>query len=129
MNLEELKQTFDMLEDGEEKYAYVIELGKQLPPYPSNKKNDEHRIYGCSSNVWFDFKNENGKYYFDFDSNALIVKGLLFIIKLIFDGKTPDEMGKINAMDFFEKIGLKSSLSNQRQVGLSSIITKIEGLK
>ncbi len=129
MNIEELKQTFNMLEETEEKYAYVIELGKQLPLYPQDKKNDEHRIYGCSSSVWFDFKNENGKYYFDFDSDALIVKGLLFIIKLIFDGKTPDEIRKIHAMDFFDEIGLKSSLSNQRQVGLLSIITKIEGLK
>ncbi len=129
MNIEELKQTFDLLEDGEEKYSCVIELGKQLLPYPQDKKDDEHKIYGCSSNVWFNVKQDGEKYYFNFESDALIVKGLLFIIKLLFDGKSGEEIRKINAMDFFDELGLKSTLSNQRQVGLSSIISKIEGLK
>lgn len=126
MNIEEIKQNFDLMEDGEEKFAYVIELGKQLSPYPQNKKTEEHKIYGCSSTVWFNKNEIDNKYYFDFESDALIVKGLLFIIKTIFDGKTKEEIKTINANKIFEKIGLKSILSNQRQVGLSSIISKIE---
>lgn len=129
MNIQELEQTFNMFEDNDEKYSYIIELGKQLSPYPKDKKDDNHRIYGCSSSVWFDVKNIDGKYYFDFESDALIVKGLLFIIKTIFDGKNAENIRQTNAMEFFDKIGLKSILSNQRQVGLSSIISKIEELK
>ena len=129
MNIEELKQTFNMLEDSDEKYSFVIELGKQLLPYPLDKKDKEHRIYGCSSSVWFNVKTKDGKYYFDFESDALIVKGLLYIIKSIFNGKNSEEIKQINAMEFFENIGLKSILSNQRQVGLLSIISKIEELK
>lgn len=129
MNIEELKQTFGMLEDSDEKYAFVIDLGKQLLPYPENKKDDEHKIYGCSSNVWFNINEDKGKYYFDFESDALIVKGLLFIIKSLFDGKNAREIKEIDAMTFFEEIGLKSILSNQRQVGLSSIIKRIESIE
>ncbi len=129
MNIEELKQTFDMLEDSDEKYAFVIDLGKQLLPYPEDKKDDEHKIYGCSSNVWFNINEDGGKYCFDFESDALIVKGLLFIIKALFDGKNAEEIKQIDAMAFFDEIGLKSILSNQRQVGLSSIIKRIESIE
>ena len=129
MSLEEIKNTFEILDDSEEKLSFVIDLGKQLSPYPEDKKDDEHKIYGCSSNVWFNPKSEDGKYYFDFESDALIVIGLLFIIKQIFDGKTLAQIKQINAMDFFDKVGLKPLLSNQRQSGLLSIIEKIECMK
>lgn len=129
MNIEELKQTFDMIEESDEKFAFVIELGKQLSPYPQDKKDDEHKIYGCSSNVWFNVTKNDNKYYFDFESDALIVKGLLFIIKTIFDGHNVNEIKTIDAMQFFENIGLKSTLSNQRQVGLLSIISKISSIE
>ncbi|MBR4316172.1 MAG: SufE family protein [Alphaproteobacteria bacterium] len=102
MNIEELKQTFDMIEESDEKFAFVIELGKQLSPYPQDKKDDEHKIYGCSSNVWFNVTKNDNKYYFDFESDALIVKGLLFIIKTIFDGHNVNEIKTIDAMQFFE---------------------------
>ncbi|MBR1544752.1 MAG: SufE family protein [Alphaproteobacteria bacterium] len=128
MNIEEIKQNFDLMEDAEEKFSFVIELGKQLPPYPKDKKDEEHKIYGCSSTVWFNKTEVENKYYFYFESDALIVKGLLFIIKAIFDGKSKEEIKNINAMEIFENLGLKSILSNQRQVGLSSIIAKIEEL-
>ena len=129
MNIEELKQTFDMIEESDEKFAFVIELGKQLSPYPQDKKDDEHKIYGCSSNVWFNVTKNDNKYYFDFESDALIVKGLLFIIKTIFDGHNVNEIKTIDAMQFFEDIGLKFTLSNQRQVGLLSIISKISSIE
>ncbi len=128
MTQDELKNIFNMIEDDDEKFSFIIDLGKQLPPYPQDKKNEAYAIYGCSSNVWFNLTKENDKYYFDFESDALIVKGLLYIIKSLFDGKKLEEIKKVDAMKFFDEIGLKSILSNQRQVGLSSIISRIQNL-
>ena len=107
MTPEELKNTFNMIDDDDEKFSYIIELGKNLPCYPNEKKNEEHKIYGCSSNVWFNSNKDNDKYYFDFESDALIVKGLLYIIKILFDGKTLQEIKSFDVMKFFDDIGLK----------------------
>ena len=128
MTTEELKENFAMLGEDDEKFSYIIELGKQLPPYPDDKRDDTHKIYGCSSNVWFDVDNSSGKYSFLFDSDALIVRGLLYIIGVIFNGKSLPEIKSIDATKFFDELGLKSILSNQRQVGLLSIIKKIQDL-
>lgn len=128
MTTEELKENFAMLGEDDEKFSYIIELGKQLSPYPDDKRNDAHKIYGCSSNVWFDVDKASGKYSFLFDSDALIVRGLLYIIGVIFNGKSLSEIKSIDATKFFDELGLKSILSNQRQVGLLSIIKKIQYL-
>ena len=129
MTIEELKQNFEMLEDGEDKFAYLIELGKTLSPFPEVLKNDEHRIYGCSSNVWFDYKKNGDKYEFVFESDALIVKGLLYVVGVIFNSKTIKEISDIDAIKIFDDIGLSGTLSNQRQVGLLSVIKKIKEIK
>lgn len=128
MTTEELKENFAMLGEDDEKFSYIIELGKQLSPYPDDKRDDSHKIYGCSSNVWFDVDKASGKYSFLFDSDALIVRGLLYIIGVIFNGKSLSEIKSIDATKFFDELGLKSILSNQRQVGLLSIIKKIQDL-
>ncbi len=129
MTIEELKQNFEMLEDGEDKFAYLIELGKNLPLFPETLKDDNHKIYGCSSNVWFDYKKNNDKYEFLFESDALIVKGLLFVVSVIFNSKTIKEIQNIDAMQIFDDIGLSGTLSNQRQVGILSVIEKIKKIK
>ncbi len=128
MIIEELEQNFKMLEDGEDKFSYLIELGKLLPSFPNELKTEENKIYGCSSNVWFNYVNKNGKYEFLFESDALIVKGLLFVLYIIFNSKQLSEIKQIDVMNIFENIGLKSILSNQRQVGLMSVIEKIKSI-
>ena len=128
MTTEELKENFAMLGEDDEKFSYIIELGKQLHPYPNDKRDDAHKIYGCSSNVWFDVDKASGKYSFLFVCDALIVRGLLYIIGVIFNGKSLSEIKSIDATKFFDELGLKSILSNQRQVGLLSIIKKIQDL-
>ncbi len=128
MKIEELKQNFEMLEDTDEKLSYVIELGKTLPSFPVEKKDEEHSIKGCSASVWFDIVKNDNKYNFLFDSDAIIVKGLLFIISVIFNGKTSDEIKTIDAENLIEEIGLKQLLSNQRQVGVKSVIKRLQDL-
>ena len=128
MNSTELQKNFEMFEDDDDKIAYLLELGKNLPLYPTDKKTSEYKIYGCSSNVWIYTEKINDKYQFYFDSDALIVKGLLFIIYTLVNGKTLSEIRSLSLGKLFEEIGLKSLLSNQRQVGLSAIISQIENL-
>ncbi len=128
MTIDELINNFNVLDDWEEKYTYLIDLGKQLAPFDEKDKTDENRIYGCSSSVWWKYKIENGKYYFNFDSDALIVKGLLLIISVIFNGSEKTQLKNIDVFKIFDKLGLSSHLSNQRQVGISSVIQKIQNL-
>lgn len=129
MTVDDLINNFDMMDEWEDKYTYLIELGRELPPFEAKNKTDECRIYGCSSSVWWNYKtDENGRYNFAFDSDALIVKGLLYILTVIFNGKTAPEIKNINVMEIFDKMGLSSHLSAQRQVGISSVISKIQSV-
>ena len=129
MTVEDLISNFNMMDEWEDKYSYLIELGRELPPFEAKNKTDECRIYGCSSSVWWNYKvDENGKYRFAFDSDALIVKGLLYILTVIFNGKTSSELKSINVMEIFDKMGLSSHLSAQRQVGITSVISKIQSI-
>ncbi|MGN0929052.1 MAG: SufE family protein [Alphaproteobacteria bacterium] len=129
MTVEDLISNFNMMEEWEDKYSYLIELGRELAPFEAKHKTDECRIYGCSSSVWWNYKvDDNGKYRFAFDSDALIVKGLLYILTVIFNEKTISEIKAINAMEIFDKMGLSSHLSAQRQVGITSVISKIQSI-
>ena len=130
MSLSEIQETLDFCTSDEERFSYIIELGKQLSPYPENKKDEEHKIYGCSSSIWFTYNMDDAnKCHFLFFSDALIVRGLLAIVTAIFDEKSPDEIRDTDTDYIFKNLGLNSTLSNQRQVGLSSVIKRIKELK
>ena len=130
ISLSEIQETLDFCTSDEERFSYIIELGKQLSPYPENKKDEEHKIYGCSSSIWFTYNMDDAnKCHFLFFSDALIVRGLLAIVTAIFDEKSPDEIRNTDTDYIFKNLGLNSTLSNQRQVGLSSVIKRIKELK
>ena len=128
MSLEESKQeiieTFSMYDEWLDKYEYLIELGKNLGPYPEEKKTDEHLIKGCQSRVWLDAEIRDGKLYFSADSDAIITKGIISLLISVYSGRSPEE---INADDFsfVETIGLKDNLSPTRANGLVSMISTI----
>ena len=87
ITLSEIQENLSFCETPEERFAYIIDLGKQLSPYPEDKKDEEHKIYGCSSTIWFTHDmDKDGHCHFHFSSDALIVRGLLFIVATIFDG-------------------------------------------
>ncbi len=121
----EIVDEFSMFDEWLDKYEYIIELGKNLNNYPENEKTDEKLIKGCQSRVWLDHKVEDGRIYFNADSDAIITKGIISLLINLYSGRTPNE---ILSSDFsvVDKIGLKENLSPTRANGLVSMIAKIK---
>lgn len=117
-------EEFSMYEEWLDKYEYLIELGKSLKDYPEAAKTDDKLIKGCQSRVWLDYRVDEGRIYFNADSDAIITKGIISLLIGIYSGRTPQE---ILSSDFsvVEKIGLKENLSPTRANGLVSMIAKI----
>ena len=121
-NLQEnLIEDFSFFEDWTQKYEYMIELSKTLDKMDDSLKNDENLIKGCQSKVWLNAELSNGKIKFQADSEAIITKGIIAILLMVFNNKTPDEIIKSD-VSFIEKIGLKEHLSPNRANGLYSMI-------
>ena len=120
----EIISEFSMFDDWLDKYEYIIDLGKSLDSFPESSKTDEKLIKGCQSRVWLDWKTEDGKLYFQADSDASITRGIISLLIRIYAGRTP---GEILSSDFsvVEKIGLKQNLSPTRANGLLSMIDTI----
>ena len=115
---------FSMYDEWLDKYEYLIELGKNLGEYPQSAKTDDKLIKGCQSRVWLDYYIQDGKVFFQADSDAIITKGIISLLISIYSGRTPSE---IASSDFsvVEKIGLKENLSPTRANGLVSMFAKI----
>lgn len=120
----EVVDEFSMFDEWLDKYEYLIELGKSLKDYPETAKTDDRLIKGCQSRVWLDYKVEDGKIYFNADSDAIITKGIISLLIRIYSGRNPEE---ILSSDFsvVDRIGLKENLSPTRANGLVSMIGKI----
>ena len=125
-NLQEnLIEDFSFFEDWTQKYEYMIELSKTLDKMDESLKNDENLIKGCQSKVWLNADFKDGKINFIADSEAIITKGIIAILLMVFNNKTPDEIIKSD-VSFIEKIGLKEHLSPNRANGLYSMIKQIK---
>ena len=129
--LEEAKKAviedFSMYDEWLDKYEYLIELGKNLEPYPEENKTDDKLIKGCQSRVWLDSKFEDGKGFFKADSDAIITKGIISLLISVYSGRTPEEIAG-DDFGFIGEIGLKENLSPTRANGLVSMIEKIKDL-
>ena len=121
----EVIDEFSMFDEWLDKYEYLIELGKSLKDYPEADKTDDFLIKGCQSRVWLNDKVENGRIYFNADSDAIITKGIISLLIKIYSGRTPEE---ILSSDFsvIDRIGLKENLSPTRANGLVSMIARIK---
>ena len=125
-NLQEnLIEDFSFFNDWTQKYEYMIELSKTLDKMDESLKNDENLIKGCQSKVWLNADFKDGKINFIADSEAIITKGIIAILLMVFNNKTPDEIIKSD-VSFIEKIGLKEHLSPNRANGLYSMIKQIK---
>lgn len=124
--IKQLIEEFEIFDDWEERYSYIIELGKKLPKLKPNQKIDINKVSGCVSQTWLVHETINDAFYFCADSDALIVKGLLAIVIKIYSGKTKEEIRQIDFMDIFEKLDLKNNLTPSRSNGLFSVIKKIQ---
>jgi cysteine desulfuration protein SufE len=116
---------FLFFDDWTQKYEYMIELSKTLDKMDDSLKNDENLIKGCQSKVWLNADFKDGKINFIADSEAIITKGIIAILLMVFNNKTPDEIIKSD-VSFIEKIGLKEHLSPNRANGLYSMIKQIK---
>lgn len=121
----EIVSDFEFLEDWEQKYEYIIDLGKQLPPLPDEIKTDQNLIKGCQSKVWIDTKYEDGKLIFLADSDGILPKGIVSLLVSIYSGHSTDEI--LNAdFDFISQIGLQEFLSPSRANGLMAMTKQIK---
>lgn len=118
---------FSMYDEWLDKYEYLIELGKNLEPYPEENKTEDKLIKGCQSRVWLDSSVEDGKLFFKADSDAIITKGIISLLISVYSGRTPKEIAE-DDFGFIEEIGLKENLSPTRANGLVSMISKIKEL-
>ena len=116
---------FNFFQDWSEKYQYLIDLGKSLPDYDQNNKIDSNLINGCQSKVWLNSSFNNNIVIFEADSDAIISKGIISLLIRVFSGHNPKEILESN-IDFIEKIGLNSHLSQTRANGLLSMIKQIK---
>ncbi|MBR2033427.1 MAG: SufE family protein [Alphaproteobacteria bacterium] len=126
MDIEDLIDNFEFLESWEDKYRYIIELGEKLPPLPEQFHSEEWKVQGCQSQVWLLPQKQNGLLYFTGDSDAMIVKGLIAIVLMIYNNKSPSEIKAVEVEDIFAKLGLSDHLSPSRRNGLLAMTNKIK---
>jgi len=129
MTLEEAKQAivddFAMFDEWLDKYEYIINLGKNLQPFPEEKKTEDRLINGCQSRVWLDCEVKDGLLYFTADSDAIITKGIISLLISVYSGRTASEIAG-DDFAFVNEIGLSENLSPTRANGLSSMIATIK---
>ncbi len=120
----EIIEEFEMFENWLDKYNYIIELGKELEGLDEEFKQPKYLISGCQSQVWLTSEYKDGKVYFKADSDAIITKGIVYLLIRVLSGHTPSEILEYD-LSFLEKIGLKEHLSPTRSNGLNSMIKQI----
>jgi cysteine desulfuration protein SufE len=124
--LSELRDEFDVLGDWEERYRYVIELGKELAPLTDAERSEPYKVRGCASQVWLVTEPKaDGTLGFRGDSDAHIVRGLIAILLRLFSGRPPAEILVFDAKAAFDGLGLTGALSSQRSNGLASMVARI----
>lgn len=126
MTIEELIDNFSFLDGWEEKYQYVIDLGHKLEPLDEKLKTDDWKVKGCQSQVWLVPQIKNGVFHFKGDSDAILVKGIISIVLLIYNDKTAAEIKNIDVTKIFVKLGLEENLTPSRRNGMLSMVEKIK---
>ena len=126
MTIDELKETFGFFDDWEDKYRFVIDLGKELPDLPDADKREENLVRGCQSQVWLTHsRGEDGRLHLRIDSDAFIVRGLISIVLTALDAKTPDEILSYDVENLFDELELLQHLSATRGNGLRAMVARI----
>jgi cysteine desulfuration protein SufE len=122
---EDLADTFAFLDDWEDRYRHVIDLGKAMPPLEDALKVPATKVTGCASQVWLHPEIANGIYHFRGDSDALIVRGLIAVLHALYDGVPVADIARIDAQAELGRLGLNDHLSAQRSNGLRSMVARI----
>jgi len=128
--IDEIIENFELLDDWDDRYRYVIELGRTLPPLPDEAHVDANKVQGCASQVWLvtHVKPDSAGgpiLTFDGDSDAHIVRGLIAILFALYSGKSAKEILSTDALSLFDRLGLRENLTPQRTNGLRSMVERI----
>lgn len=122
---EEIAETFDFLEDWEDRYRHVIELGKAMPPLDDSFKVPALKVQGCASQVWLRPLIDGGRFDFQGDSDAMIVRGLIAVLHALYSGLPVADVGRVDAPAELGRLGLNEHLSSQRSNGLRAMVQRI----
>ena len=122
---EDLVETFELLEDWEDRYRHVIDLGKALPNVPEALKVPATKVDGCASQVWLHITIDNGVLTFIGESDAIIVRGLIAVLMTLYSGLQVSEIGRIDVLAELGRLGLNEPLSSQRSNGLRAMVTRV----
>ena len=121
----DIVEEFALFDSWDDKYEYIIDLGKKLPALAQEHKLDENKVKGCQSTVWLVASLKDGKVYFEADSDAVIVKGLISMLIRVLSGRTPDEI--LDApLNFINEIGMTTHLAQTRSNGLLSMVKQMK---
>jgi cysteine desulfuration protein SufE len=129
-DIEEIIENFAVLDDWDDRYRYLIELGRELPPLAEAAHSDTNKVQGCASQVWLDthVRRDGGGepvLTFDGDSDAHIVRGLIAVLFAIFSGKAARDILETDALALFARMGLREHLTPQRSNGFRSMVERI----
>ena len=122
---EELVETFAFLDDWEDRYRHVIDMGKAFPPLDDALKVPATKVDGCASQVWIMPSVDDGRFDFSGDSDAMIVKGLIAVLHALYAGEPVDQVARIDARAELARLGLHDHLSAQRSNGLRAMVDRI----
>jgi cysteine desulfuration protein SufE len=125
---EDIAATFDFLDDWEERYRHVIEMGKDMPPMDPALQVPATRVEGCASQVWIMPRIESGRFDFQGDSDAMIVRGLIAILHALYSGLPLEQVARVDAHSELARLGLDEHLSSQRSNGLRAMVERIRQL-
>jgi cysteine desulfuration protein SufE len=122
---QEIVEEFSLFDTWDDKYEYIIDLGKKLPPLEDKHKIDDNRVRGCQSTVWLIAEYKDGKVFFKAESDAVIVKGLISMLIRVLSGHTADEILAAK-LDFIQQIGMTTHLAQTRSNGLLAMVKQMK---
>lgn len=129
LDVAQITDNFAFLDDWNERYRYLIELGRDLEPLPEAARTEANRVKGCASQVWLDTRREGAgpdpRLHFRGDSDAHIVKGLIYLALALYDGRTASEIEATDATELFVSLGLGDHLTPQRSNGFRAMVDRI----
>ena len=127
ISLEQLINDFKINKSWDKQYRLIIQLGKKLPSLEEGHKTKANQVEGCESVAWCLIEQKNNSFYFKMDSDTRVVKGLMMILLIIYQGKSLQQINNIDINNIFEQLGLLNHLSPSRSNGLLAIVNKIKG--
>ena len=126
MTLDELLDTFEFFDDWEDKYRFIIDIGKELPGLPDGDKTDAYLIRGCQSQVWLTYESSDEGLKFNMDSDAHIVRGLIAVVLIVIQNRSASEIQQLDIEGIFGQLDLLAHLSVPRGNGLRAMVSRVK---